>query len=242
MPDLDEIRRRHYLQAMGIEVWLRRETRESLPDASGDASHISADAGVGAPAHAAPASTSAAESALADLSRTVAACTLCALHRDRNRTVFGTGAIGARCMVIGEGPGAQEDKLGEPFVGRAGRLLDAMLAAIELPRGQVFITNIVKCRPPGNRDPKPEEVGSCAGYLRRQIELVEPRVILAVGRIAAQNLLAVTAPLGRLRGREHTYADAIPVVVTYHPAYLLRSPHEKGKAWVDLKRVRSLLG
>ena len=145
-------------------------------------------------------------------------------------------------MVIGEGPGAQEDARGEPFVGRAGRLLNSMLFAFGVPRDEVYIANIVKCRPPNNRDPRPEEVASCATWLRRQIELVRPRAILAVGRVAAQNLLSSTLPLSRLRGGNHTYGSRpVPVVVTYHPAYLLRSPHEKGKVWQDLKRLRSVI-
>jgi len=176
------------------------------------------------------------------LAKTVAACTRCALAASRTQTVFGVGARDAECMIIGEAPGADEDRLGEPFVGRAGQLLNAMLVTLGLERGQVYIANILKCRPPRNRDPRPEEVASCAPYLARQIELVQPRVILAAGRIAAQNLLGTTAPIGRLRGMEHRYASAdIPVIVTYHPAYLLRSPLEKRKAWADLKRVQAVL-
>ncbi len=146
-------------------------------------------------------------------------------------------------MIIGEAPGADEDRQGEPFVGRAGKLLDAMLAAIELSRQKnCYIANILKCRPPNNRDPRPEEVAACFPYLARQIELIAPRAILAVGRIAAQNLLQVTTPIGKLRGRVHHYGpNDIPVVVTYHPAYLLRSPLEKRKAWEDLKLYRRLL-
>ena len=176
------------------------------------------------------------------LRRMVEVCVLCPLHRGRTHAVFGVGPHPAPFMVIGEGPGAQEDARGEPFVGRAGRLLDSMLFALGVPREEVYIANIVKCRPPNNRDPRPEEVASCAAWLRRQIELVRPKAILAVGRVAAQNLLSSTRPLGRLRGADHTYGSPpVPVVVTYHPAYLLRSPHEKGKAWQDLKRLRSLI-
>ena len=176
------------------------------------------------------------------LRRMVEACTRCPLHRGRTHAVFGVGPQPAPFMVIGEGPGAQEDERGEPFVGRAGRLLNSMLFALGAPREEVYIANIVKCRPPNNRDPLPEEVASCAAWLRRQIELVRPKAILAVGRVAAQNLLSSTLSLGRLRGGTHTYGSPpVPVVVTYHPAYLLRSPHEKGKAWQDLKRLRSLI-
>jgi DNA polymerase len=173
----------------------------------------------------------------------VAACTRCALHRSRTRTVFGVGDPRARLLVVGEAPGADEDAQGEPFVGRAGRLLDAMLLGIGLRREQVYIANILKCRPPGNRDPRPEEVASCSGYLDRQIASVAPALILAVGRIAAQNLLGVSTPIARLRGHEHRHpATATPVLVTYHPAYLLRSPLEKRRAWQDLVRVAARLG
>ncbi|MDE2338113.1 MAG: uracil-DNA glycosylase, partial [Gammaproteobacteria bacterium] len=148
----------------------------------------------------------------------------------------------AEWMVIGEAPGAEEDRRGEPFVGRAGQLLDAMLRSIGLGREtNVYIANILKSRPPGNRDPRPEEVAACLPYLHRQISLVRPKLLLAVGRIAAQTLLCTDAPLGRLRGRAHTFGEHnVPLVVTYHPAYLLRSPAEKRKAWEDLKFARSL--
>ena len=146
-------------------------------------------------------------------------------------------------MVIGEGPGANEDRQGEPFVGRAGRLLNAMLFALGLAREEVFITNTVKCRPPGNRDPEPAETERCGPFLDRQIELVEPRVILAVGRVAAQIILDTNAPLARLRGREHRYPRSgrqVPVIATYHPAYLLRKPSDKRAAWEDLCLARSI--
>ncbi|MGH8161171.1 MAG: uracil-DNA glycosylase [Gammaproteobacteria bacterium] len=171
----------------------------------------------------------------AALEAAVAACTRCALAGGRKRTVFGVGARDARWLLVGEAPGAEEDRRGEPFVGRAGKLLDAMLAALGLGRDEVFITNIVKCRPPGNRDPKPEEAASCRGYLDRQIEWVAPKLILALGRVAAQQLLGVEAPVGRMRGRAHEGPNGVPVVVTYHPAYLLRTPIAKRKVWEDLK-------
>ncbi len=159
------------------------------------------------------------------------------------QAVFGVGARDAALMVIGEAPGAEEDERGEPFVGRAGQLLDQMLRAIGLNRqDSVYIANICKFRPPNNRDPSPEEVAEDLPYLRRQVQLVAPKVLLAVGRIAAQNLLDRSDPIGRMRGQEFVDAGSgRPVVVTYHPAYLLRSPREKAKAWQDLKRVRSLL-
>lgn len=169
------------------------------------------------------------------LQHRVAECTLCdELVTNRTQTVFGVGNQQAQLMVIGEAPGADEDRQGEPFVGRAGQLLNAMLAAIGLPREQVYIANILKCRPPNNRDPKPEEAAACSAFLQRQIALIQPKVILVVGRIAAQNLLHTDAPLGKLRGRLHHLESGVPVVVTYHPAYLLRSPQEKRKAWIDL--------
>ena len=180
-----------------------------------------------------------------ELERAVASCVGCALHRSRRRTVFGAGARDADWMVIGEGPGANEDRQGEPFVGRAGRLLNAMLFALGLAREQVFITNTVKCRPPGNRDPEPEETERCGPFLDRQIDLLAPRVILAVGRVAAQAILDTNAPLARLRGREHPYPRGgrrVPVVATYHPAYLLRTPSAKRAAWEDLCLARSIVG
>jgi len=175
----------------------------------------------------------------AELEARVSSCTRCALHRGRTQTVFGVGARNAEWFVVGEAPGEEEDRRGEPFVGAAGQLLDAMLTAIELPRPTVFIANILKCRPPENRDPQAEEVAECSPYLAAQIELVQPRIILAFGRVAAQNLLGTTATLSSLRGDVHHYGpQRIPVIVTYHPAYLLRSPGEKRKAWEDLKFAR----
>jgi len=174
------------------------------------------------------------------LQQRVAQCQLCELHKTRGQTVFGTGSQTADLMIIGEAPGAEEDKQGEPFVGRAGSLLSAMLLAIGFKRQQVYIANILKCRPPGNRDPHKDEEMHCHGYLQRQVELLQPKVILAVGRIAAQQLLASQEPLGRLRGQLYRYGK-IPLIVTYHPAYLLRSPDQKGKAWQDLQQALKLL-
>ena len=166
----------------------------------------------------------------------VCECRLCDLHSSRTQTVFGVGNHSADWLVIGEAPGHDEDQQGEPFVGRAGQLLNAMLQAVGLQRRQVYIANILKCRPPNNRDPKPEEVVCCEPYLLRQIELIQPRLILAVGRIAAQNLLNTQTPIGKLRGEVHRFRDTgIPLIATYHPAYLLRSPMEKRKSWQDLQ-------
>jgi uracil-DNA glycosylase len=178
-----------------------------------------------------------------DVLRTeVLSCTKCALHQGRTQGVLGVGPRRADWMVIGEAPGAEEDRRGEPFVGRAGHLLDAMLHAIGLNRGtNVYIANVLKSRPPGNRDPKPEEVAACLPYLMRQIELLQPRLMLAVGRIAAQNLLSTDLSLGRLRGKVHHFGELnTPLIVTYHPAYLLRTPADKSKAWEDLKFARSV--
>lgn len=174
-----------------------------------------------------------------ELEAAVASCTYCGLHECRTRTVFGVGAREADWMVIGEAPGAEEDRRGEPFVGRAGKLLDEMLHAAGLGRGSVFIANILKCRPPGNRDPAPAEADACRAWLDRQIELVQPRLILALGRVAAQALLGSEETVGRLRGRVHGVGDPpVPVVVTYHPAYLLRTPLQKREAWKDLCLAR----
>ena len=173
---------------------------------------------------------------LDDLKQSVAACTKCDLHRSRTQTVFGVGHPAAEWLIIGEAPGADEDRLGEPFVGRAGQLLTSMLRAMGLAREEVFIANILKCRPPNNRDPNANEINHCSSYLRQQIELIQPKIILVVGRIAAQSLLNVDTPIGKMRGQQHVYQDtAIPVIATYHPAYLLRSPQQKCKAWDDLK-------
>ncbi len=222
--------RQQYLQAMGIVAW---RWRKPLDEPAGPGELASAQA---------PVEPQGGESAWRALREQVAACQACDLHRSRTQTVFGVGNPRAEWMIVGEAPGAEEDRRGEPFVGRAGQLLDEMLFALGLNRQRVFIANILKCRPPNNRDPLPEEVQACQPFLRRQIELVRPRIMLAVGRIAAQNLLQTTTSIGRLRGRVHRYGEAgIPLVVTYHPAYLLRSPTEKRKSWEDLLLARSVL-
>ncbi len=174
------------------------------------------------------------------LESAVRGCRLCGLCATRTQTVFGTGDVHARLMVIGEAPGAEEDRQGEPFVGRAGALLNSMLRAAGFERRDVYIANVLKCRPPNNRDPSAEEAERCLPYLRRQIELIEPEVILCVGRIAAQRLLGRDEPLGRMRGRIHRF-ESVPVIVTYHPAYLLRSPTEKRKSWADLRLALGVL-
>lgn len=177
---------------------------------------------------------------LAQLQEQVLACTSCTLCQGRKHAVFGDGAQPARWLVVGEAPGEQEDRRGLPFVGRSGQLLDAMLASVGMSREKdVFIANVIKCRPPGNRNPKPEEIAACSPYLMRQIALLKPERILVLGRFAAQTLLGTDATIGNLRGRPHVLKTdegrEIPVVVSYHPAYLLRSPSEKARAWQDLR-------
>jgi DNA polymerase len=224
-------RRQQYLAAIGIDLWVPRAARAQ------PAAAVSASLAPPPAAAVAPAADAAAWEAL----RTqVLQCTKCPLHLTRTQGVFGVGPKRADWLVIGEAPGAEEDRRGEPFVGAAGQLLDAMLRAIGLDRAtNVYIANMLKSRPPGNRDPKPEEIAACLPYLQRQIELLRPKIMLAVGRIAAQSLLGTQAPLGRLRGEVHRFGDT-PLVVTYHPAYLLRTPAEKRKAWEDLKFARSV--
>jgi uracil-DNA glycosylase family 4 len=273
---MDPARRQAYLDALGIEAWVRRD-RVSEQSSSAAPATEAVDPGTAAPvgeqspaamlraamqapeqapqpATVSPPSASAAAAAppvSADfdpsalgweqLAERVASCTACELHRSRTQAVFGVGDQQARLMIVGEAPGADEDRLGEPFVGRAGQLLNAMLAAIGLQRQQVYIANILKCRPPGNRNPSVEEAAACQGYLQRQIALLQPRLILSLGAVSAHNLLGTDDAVGRLRGRLHPLPSGVPVAVTYHPAYLLRRPEEKAKAWQDLQRVAGWL-
>jgi len=226
----DDRSRLAYLDAMGIQAWSLR-----VPAPFPGSERVEE---VGKPKAVCPPYDSAADGShpgtWEDLQAEVVACQSCPLHRTRTQTVFGVGDRQASWMVIGEAPGEQEDLQGEPFVGRAGLLLNEMLRAIGLQREQVYIANILKCRPPGNRDPQADEVAACESFLQRQLTLLRPRLILAVGRIAAQQLLKTTTPIGKLRGSVHDY-QGVPLVVTYHPAYLLRSPLEKRKAWGDLR-------
>lgn len=179
-----------------------------------------------------------------ELRDSVAGCTACKLCEGRKNTVFGVGNERAQWMIVGEAPGQQEDLQGEPFVGQAGKLLDSMLRAIGLtrdeapPESQVFIANTLKCRPPGNRNPEPDELVQCEPYLNRQIELIKPRIIVAMGRFAVQSLLRSSEPIGRLRGQVHRY-QGVPLIVTYHPAYLLRNLPDKARAWEDLCLARA---
>ena len=218
--------RREYLQALGIDTWVARGAPAAPPSA------------VPAPQQAAAGDAPLWETLRAE----VLGCTRCPLHLTRTQGVLGVGPKRCDWLVVGEAPGAEEDRRGEPFVGAAGQLLDAMLRAIGLDRAtNVYIANVLKSRPPNNRDPKPEEVAACLPYLTRQIALLQPKIILAVGRIAAQNLLATDTPLGRLRGAVHRFGELnTPLVVTYHPAYLLRTPADKRKAWEDLKFARNV--
>jgi uracil-DNA glycosylase family 4 len=238
--------REQYLEALGIEVWQQRP-RRALPQepltllpATSDPPAVVVAAAPQVPA--APAAVAADEATWEALRDQVSVCTRCELSKTRTQTVFGVGNRRAELMVIGEAPGADEDRQGEPFVGRAGQLLNSMLRAVGNPRDTVYIANVLKCRPPGNRDPRPTEVACCLPYLQQQVDMIQPRLMVAVGRIAAQNLLATDTPIARLRGQVHRFGTrATPLIVTYHPAYLLRSPTEKRKAWVDLKFIRAEL-
>ncbi len=221
----------YYLQTMGVDVYWSRDRAEPAQEPEYNPGCEQAKSDLAASLRAGDETD-----VWSDLRQRVASCQQCELHRGRKQTVFGVGDHNADWLIIGEAPGAEEDKQGEPFVGRAGKLLNNMLRATGLQREQVFIANILKCRPPDNRDPKPEEVAACAGHLQAQIELIQPKIILAVGRIAAQSLMQTETPIGKMRGQRYQYANTgIPVVVTYHPAYLLRSPREKRKAWQDLQ-------
>jgi DNA polymerase len=224
-----DVRLQHdYLEALGIRRWQMRPVPSGAADrADENPAQAPEDAKDGPDWQA--------------LQAQVAGCTRCVLHETRTQTVFGSGNRNADWMLIGEAPGADEDRLGEPFVGRAGQLLNEILFAAGHRREQVYITNILKCRPPGNRNPKPDEMVCCEGYLQRQIGLVQPRIIIALGGIAAQNLLHTDLSVGRLRGTRHSYGErGIPLIVTYHPAYLLRSPLEKRKVWDDLQYARQV--
>lgn len=257
MPDsTSDLLRLRYLERMGIDVWVRCQDGDSERTSTQDNANrlpsdcpaqplATAESSVDAepePEEEAATEVDPAKLDWEELRQRVLHCERCRLHQGRTQAVFGVGNRQAPLMLIGEAPGAEEDRRGEPFVGRAGKLLDEMLYAIGFSREAVYITNVIKCRPPKNRDPRPDEVAACEPYLRRQLELVAPRLIVALGRVAAQYLLKSTQSLGRLRGEWHCYGPvSTPLRVTYHPAYLLRSPAEKHKAWQDLKHVRQRL-
>jgi DNA polymerase len=247
-----DARQAAYLQALGVEFYVPRGTPALVEEPQPEVAPQVATVPRPAPAMPAPMPPPAPSSMPAappipdglgwdELRATVAACTRCDLHATRTQTVFGVGNPQARWMFIGEAPGQEEDRRGEPFVGRAGQLLDAMLRSIGLDREQAFIANVLKCRPPGNRDPRPVEAAACRGFLERQVALVDPTLVVAVGRIAAQDLLATETPIAKLRGKVHSFgAKGWPLIVIYHPAYLLRSPSEKRKAWQDLLFARQV--
>jgi len=244
------------LAEMGIRLW---QPRMSAPEPVADAEAPRSPAIVAEDLPGTPRTVAAERSARpggvealdwSALRAAVAGCTACGLCRGRTNTVFGVGHTQAHWMVVGEAPGEQEDRQGEPFVGKAGQLLDHMLQALGLtrqaegeglqPARQVYIANVLKCQPPMNRNPQPEEVAQCEPYLARQVALLQPRLILAMGRFAVQSLLQTGEPIGRLRGRVHQY-QGVPTIVTYHPAYLLRNPADKAKAWDDLCLAREVM-
>ncbi len=252
---MEELQRRQYLAAMGIPLYVSRDAPNMTlvekvseevpppvpnlrPTIKPPLDRVSATIPAPAPKVANVETYAPVQATnLADLGEQIRQCQGCIeLAASRIQTVPGVGNPQANWMIIGEAPGADEDRQGEPFVGRAGQLLNAMLNAMGLAREQVYIANILKCRPPRNRDPSPEEARRCWPFLQRQIELIRPRILLSVGRISAQHLLQTTEPVGRLRGRVHAFGEqGIPLVVTYHPAYLLRSPDQKANAWADLQ-------
>ena len=207
---MSDLLSRYYLQTMGIDNWLVREKRTTCPN------HLSS------------------------LEQEVAACTRCPLHKTRSQTVFSRGNSKAKLMIIGEAPGFYEDKQGKPFVGKAGSLLDQMLQSIDMNEESVYIANVLKCRPPNNRDPAMEEIMQCSSYLSQQISSIAPRLILALGRFAGQFLINKPLPLNQLRKGIHDYNN-IPFIVSYHPAYLLRNPVDKKKAYFDLVNVKKFL-
>jgi uracil-DNA glycosylase family 4 len=235
---MNELIRKHYLQTMGVQLWRQRSNTnhvihsinnseiESISQTNLITSNNTTDI----------------DATWANLKNEVAACTACDLCKTRTQTVFGVGNQSAKLLIIGEAPGAQEDRQGFPFVGRAGQLLDAMLLGIGLKREQIYIANILKCRPPNNRDPERTEVAKCTPFLQLQLALIQPKLILALGRIAAHYLLNTTTPMNRLRGQQYFYGESkVPLLVTFHPAYLLRSPLEKAKAYDDLLLVLKML-
>ncbi|MEA3332845.1 MAG: uracil-DNA glycosylase [Pseudomonadota bacterium] len=179
--------------------------------------------------------------ALAEIRKELGECQRCPLHSTRNQLVFGAGDPDAELMFVGEAPGADEDRQGEPFVGRSGQLLTKIIAAIGKTRDQVYIGNIIKCRPPGNRNPESSEIAVCSPFLDRQIEVIQPKVICALGTFAAQTMLNTNISIGKLRGRAHPYKDYCLLVPTFHPAYLLRSPGKKRETWEDMQMIMKLL-
>ncbi len=250
-------RQQQYLDAMGIQVWSKRQSSIPAAVSSSEISAVStqqenvdvdkSEEGL----IQAPIKQEQGKSVVDQwqcLAKEVAQCMDCRqLCQHRTQTVFGVGNQRAEWMIIGEAPGVDEDLQGEPFIGQAGKLLNEMLLAVGLKRQQVYITNIIKCRPPNNRDPQSDEVSNCRGFLQRQITLIKPRIILALGHVAAQSLLDSDTPVGTLRGKIHSYHlapsgnESLPLVVSYHPAYLLQSPTHKQQAWQDLRLAKQVV-
>ena len=226
------------LEAMGLRVW-QPPVAEPAAAAQPEAAPAAVPATAAPVVELGPRASGVETMDWPELQAAVAECRACKLCKGRRQTVFGVGHRRAHWMIVGEAPGEQEDQQGEPFVGKSGQLLDHMLRAIGLARGeadaarQVYIANSIKCRPPGNRNPEPEELALCEPFLIRQVALVQPRIILAMGRFAVQSLLRSSEPIGKLRGRVHRY-QGVPLIVTYHPAYLLRNPQDKARSWDDL--------
>lgn len=237
---LAESDRRYYLEVMGIQTWQSCHGSDLEQSPLPQNQIVQAEGVIEASAPVLQSNSDVSSMDWSQLQQAVSSCQLCELHSNRSNTVFGVGNQHADLMIIGEAPGADEDLQGEPFVGRAGQLLDAMLKAIGLDRQQVYISNILKCRPPGNRNPHVSEALCCDPYLQRQIALIQPKMILALGRIAAHHLLLSQDALGKLRERVHNY-NGIPLLVSYHPAYLLRKPVEKRKSWQDLLKLKQQL-
>jgi len=239
---MQEQLRQQYLQAMGIQLWESRTQGIPVAQISSIKKNINSDEPEVAFLDSAHVEVTKVLPDWQVLQHQVETCQRCGLHESRIYPVFGVGDRNAKLMFVGEAPGAEEDRKGEPFVGRAGQLLNEMLMAIGFKREQVFIANILKCRPPNNRDPHVEEVEACEAYLHAQIQLLQPTLIVALGRIAAHNLLKTRESLASLRGQlHHGSGFNVPVVVTYHPAYLLRTPLEKRKAWADLQWLLEIL-
>ena len=216
------------LNQLGVDVWVHRTTdrlwsaASAVPVSPPETDDI-------------PGRDSLVPTSLEEIEKAVRSCEKCQLHQTRTRTVFGSGCPDADWLFVGEAPGAQEDRQGKPFVGRAGKLLDLMIAALGLHRSEVYIANVLKCRPPNNRDPRPDEVVQCEHYLQHQLALVRPKIIVALGLTATRALLKTNRGFRELRGSVHAYGDQdIPLVATYHPAYLLRNPGQKSKSWEDL--------
>ena len=231
--EVDERRRRQYLRAMGITNWAGSQASSSVAVVDVERRSRARGVDAGDPSDL---------QSLRSIEEIVKSCRACNLCETRRNTVFGSGSATADWLLVGEAPGAEEDKQGLPFVGRAGQLLNNMLSSLGLDRGDAYIANVLKCRPPRNRDPMGEEVRKCEPYLHQQIGNIQPRIIIAMGRFAAQSLLKDTTPISRLRGQVHEYEKfGIPLIATYHPAYLLRSPLEKRKAWTDLVLARATL-